>query len=119
MIDKKKRYQFRKERTSRKIKKNLNKPRLNVYRSNRHIYAQIIDDIKSETIAFASSMDKELKDKIKSTKNIETSKIIGDLVAKRAIEKGVKEVVFDRGGRVYHGRIKAVAEGARAAGLKF
>jgi len=119
MIDKNRRYQFRKERTSKKIKRNLSRPRLSVYRSNKHIYAQVVDDIKNQTIAFASSLDKELKGKIKSTKNIETSKIIGELLGKRAIEKGVKEVVFDRGGRIYHGRIKAVAEGARSAGLKF
>lgn len=120
MITKQDKYQYRKERTRKRILRGvISKPRLSVYRSHKHIYAQVVDDIKGHTIAFASSLDKELKGKLKSTKNVEASKTIGALVAKRAMEKGVKEVVFDRGGRLYHGKIKAIADAARTAGLKF
>jgi large subunit ribosomal protein L18 len=87
------------------------RPRLNVFRSNQHIYAQVIDDLKSVTIASASTLDKDL--------NIDAAQKVGELVAKRAIEKGVKSVVFDRGGYLYHGRVKALAEAAREAGLEF
>lgn len=120
MIDKRERYELRKERVKNKIRRvAFGKPRFSVYRSNKYIYAQIIDDIKGHTLVSASSLDKELKGKIKSGKNIEAAKAVGELIAKRAIEKGIKEVVFDRGGRLYHGRIKAIAETARQAGLKF
>lgn len=93
------------------------RPRLNVYRSNKHIYAQIIDDVNSVTIASASTMDKELS--LDGTSNVEAAQKVGELVAKRAVEKGVKEVVFDRGGYLYHGRVKALADAAREAGLQF
>ena len=93
--------------------------RLSVYRSLNHIYAQIIDDFKGHTVVSASSLDKELKDKKSHTGNIETAKRIGDLIAKRALGKGIKKVVFDRGGYLYHGRIKALADAAREAGLEF
>ncbi|MFC3885308.1 50S ribosomal protein L18 [Bacillus songklensis] len=93
------------------------RPRLNVYRSNKHIYAQIIDDVNSVTIASASTMDKELS--FEGTGNVDAAQKVGELVAKRAIEKGVKEVVFDRGGYLYHGRVKALADAAREAGLQF
>ena len=93
------------------------RPRLNVYRSNNHIYAQIIDDVNGVTLASASTLDKELT--INGTGNIEAAKLVGGLVAKRATEKGVTEVVFDRGGYLYHGRVKALAEAAREAGLQF
>lgn len=93
------------------------RPRLNVYRSNQHIYAQIIDDVNSVTIASASTMDKELS--LDGTSNVTAAQKVGELVAKRAVEKGVKEVVFDRGGYLYHGRVKALADAAREAGLQF
>lgn len=93
------------------------RPRLNVYRSNQHIYAQLIDDVNQVTLASASTVEKDLN--LESTGNVEAAQKIGELVAKRALEKGVKEVVFDRGGYLYHGRIKALAESAREAGLEF
>ena len=120
MISKRERYQFRKDRTRKSLQGNaFTRPRLSVYRSDKYLYAQVVDDAKGLTLAAASSLDKELKGKIKSGKNLETAKIVGALVAKRALEKGVKEVCFDRGGRIFHGRIKALAEAAREAGLKF
>ncbi len=109
----------RHERVRQKIYGTPDRPRLNVYRSNNHIYAQIIDDIAGQTIVSASTLDKELKEKLSSTHNKEASKLVGELVGKRALEKGINEVVFDRGGYIYHGRIKELAEGAREAGLKF
>lgn len=93
------------------------RPRLNVYRSNNHIYAQIIDDVNGVTLASASTLDKELT--LNGTGNIEAATLVGSLVAKRATEKGVTVVVFDRGGYLYHGRVKALAEAAREAGLQF
>lgn len=93
------------------------RPRLNVYRSNNHIYAQIIDDVNGVTLASASTLDKELT--LNGTGNIDAAKLVGGLVAKRATEKGVTVVVFDRGGYLYHGRVKALAEAAREAGLQF
>jgi len=95
------------------------RPRLNVYRSLDHIYAQVIDDTVGNTIVSASTLDKELKDKLDKTSNKEAAKLVGKLVAKRAQEKGIKEVVFDRGGYIYHGRVKELADAAREAGLKF
>ena len=92
-------------------------PRLNVYRSNKHIYAQIIDVEKGVTLVSASSNDKELK--LANGSNVEAAKQVGALVAKRALEQSITAVVFDRGGYLYHGRVQALAEGAREAGLKF
>lgn len=92
-------------------------PRLNVYRSNKHIYAQIIDDVKGVTLVSASSNDKELK--LANGSNVEAAKQVGALVAKRALEQSITAVVFDRGGYLYHGRVQALADGAREAGLKF
>lgn len=94
-------------------------PRLNVYRSEKHIYAQIINDEIGTTLVSASSLDKELNDKIKCGSNKEAAKAVGELVAKRALDKGIKTVVFDRGGYIYHGRIQELAEGARQSGLEF
>ncbi|MBU7594010.1 50S ribosomal protein L18 [Metabacillus halosaccharovorans] len=93
------------------------RPRLNVYRSNQHIYAQVIDDSNSVTLVSASTLDKDLN--LDSKSNVDAAQKVGELVAKRAIEKGVKTVVFDRGGYLYHGRVKALAEAAREAGLEF
>lgn len=95
------------------------RPRLNVFRSLTNIYAQVIDDQKGVTLVAASSLDKELKDQNVTGGNVEGAKLVGALVAKRAIEKGITTVVFDRGGYVYHGRIAALADAAREAGLKF
>ncbi|GAB4537464.1 MAG: 50S ribosomal protein L18 [Thermodesulfovibrionia bacterium] len=94
-------------------------PRLNVFKSNKHIYAQIIDDTKGHTLVSASSLDKELKGRLKTGGNINASRIVGELIARRAIEQGIKRVVFDRGGYLYHGRIKALAQAAREGGLEF
>ncbi len=95
------------------------RPRLCVYRSLKHIYAQLIDDKNGVTICSASTVDKDLKGSIKYGGNVDAAKIVGATIAKKAIEKGIKEVVFDRNGFIYHGRIKALAEAAREAGLKF
>lgn len=92
-------------------------PRLNVFRSNKNIYAQIIDDETQTTLVSASTIDKELK--VENGSNIEAAKQVGALVAKRALEKGIENVVFDRGGYLYHGRVQALADAAREAGLKF
>ena len=95
------------------------RPRLSVFRSGLHIYAQIIDDAAGTTIAAASTVDKSLKTSLKTTANIEAAKAVGKLIAERAKEKGIKDVVFDRGGYLYHGRIKALADAAREGGLNF
>ncbi|MBI5232913.1 MAG: 50S ribosomal protein L18, partial [Deltaproteobacteria bacterium] len=102
-----------------RIKGSSERPRLNVYRSNRHIYAQIIDDACGKTLVQASTLLKEIEDRVSDVKKIEAARFVGCLVAKRAIEKGIEKVVFDRSGYMYHGRVKALAEAARGAGLKF
>jgi large subunit ribosomal protein L18 len=91
--------------------------RLSVHRSSKHIYAQVIDDAKGATLAAASSLEKDMRGKTGA--NVDAAKAVGKLVAQRAVEKGVKDVVFDRGGYRYHGRIKALADAAREGGLKF
>ena len=93
--------------------------RLSVFRSSKHIYAQVIDDVKGETVVAASSIEKDLRGSLKTGANIEAAKAVGKLVAERATVKGVKDVVFDRGGYLYHGRAKALAEAAREGGLNF
>jgi large subunit ribosomal protein L18 len=95
------------------------RPRLSVFRSSLHIYAQIIDDAQGKTVASASTLDKELKGKLKTGANIDAAKEVGKLIAARATAKGVKAVAFDRGGYKYHGRIKALADAAREGGLAF
>ena len=95
------------------------RPRLSVFRSGKHIYAQVIDDRKGLTLAAASSLDKDVKGKIKTGADKGAAAEVGKLIAQRAIAAGVKEVVFDRGGYIYHGRVMALAEGAREGGLKF
>lgn len=107
----------RHRRIRRRIWGSPERPRLCVFRSNRHIYAQVVDDSQSTTLASASTLDPELKEAVKKPWNKEAAKSVGSLIAKRAMEKGIKLVVFDRGGYIYHGRIAAVAEGAREAGL--
>ena len=94
-------------------------PRLCVYRSNAHIYAQIIDDEAQTTLASASTLDKEIKGSVSVGSNIEAAKAVGKLIAERAAAKDIKVVVFDRGGYLYHGRVQALAEAAREAGLEF
>jgi large subunit ribosomal protein L18 len=95
------------------------RPRLNVFRSSSHIYAQIINDIEGKTLAAASSLDKSLRTSLKSTGGIEAAKAVGKLIAERAKAVKVSAVVFDRGGRMYHGRIKALADASREEGLQF
>jgi large subunit ribosomal protein L18 len=94
-------------------------PRLNVFRSNNHIYAQIIDDTQGQTLVSASTRDKEVRATLKTGGNIAAAKVVGQALAKRATAAGISRVVFDRGGYAYHGRIKALADVAREAGLKF
>jgi large subunit ribosomal protein L18 len=112
------RTQRRKGVTRRAVKTaGAGRPRLSVHRSSKHIYAQVIDDVKGVTVAAASSLEKD--NRSKTGANVEAAKVVGKLVAQRAIEKGVKEVVFDRGAYLYHGRIKALGDAAREGGLKF
>ncbi len=106
-------------RVRKKVSGTPEKPRLNVYRSVKHIYVQLIDDYSGTTLVAASSADKELKGKISTGGNVEAAKTVGQLVAKRASDKGVKKIVFDRGGYLFHGRIKALADAAREGGLEF
>ncbi|MEN8236732.1 MAG: 50S ribosomal protein L18 [Pseudomonadota bacterium] len=96
-----------------------NRPRLSVFKSNKHIFAQVIDDAKGSTVASASTIDKDLRAKIKNGSNAAAAQAVGKLVAGRAIKQGVKDVVFDRGGALYHGRVRALADAAREAGLAF
>ena len=93
------------------------KPRLSVFRSNTEIYVQLIDDLKGETIASASSRDKDIK--AQAANKVNKSKMVGEAIAKKAVELGIKDVTFDRSGYLYHGRVKSVADGAREGGLKF
>jgi large subunit ribosomal protein L18 len=122
-MDKLKAKAFKLARRQRRVRGKVNgtdaRPRLRVTRSNAHIYAQVIDDVAGVTIASASSLDPEVKAMIKLGSNVAAAKAVGEVVGKRAMDKGVSEVVFDRGGRLYHGRVKALADGAREAGLTF
>ena len=106
-------------RIRKKVQGTAERPRLNVYRSLNNIYAQLIDDVKGVTLVSASTLDKELKDSISHGGNKESAKLVGTLVAKRAVEAGIKRVVFDRGGYIYHGRVLELANAAREAGLEF
>ncbi len=114
----------RAERAKRSLKKKIrgtsDRPRLVVFRSLKHIYGTIVDDSQGKTILQVSSMNKEVADELKSVKGkTNVSKVVGMALAKKALEKNIQQVVFDRGGRVYHGRLKAFADGAREGGLKF
>jgi len=102
-----------------KINGTSQKPRLTVFRSNKNIYAQLIDDTKGITICSASTSETEVKAKLEKTSNVEAAKLVGQLVGTRAVEKGIKEIVFDRSGYVYHGKVQALADAAREAGLQF
>ena len=109
----------RHKRVRRKVFGTPQRPRLCVFRSSNNIYAQIIDDTNRVTLVAASSLDEAVKGAVNHTGDKEAAKMVGEMVAKKAVEKGITEVVFDRGGYIYHGRIKELAEGAREAGLKF
>jgi large subunit ribosomal protein L18 len=111
---------YRRTRTRKGLAKTAHgHPRLSVFRSLQHIHAQLIDDIKGVTVAAASTLDAELKGKLKNGGNVEAAKAVGALIAQRAKKAGVEQAVFDRGGYIYHGRVKALADAAREAGLKF
>lgn len=109
----------RHKRVRRKVSGTTQRPRLCVFRSSNNIYAQIIDDANRVTLTAASSLDAEVKGAVNHGGNKEAAKMVGEMIAKRAIEKGITEVVFDRGGYLYHGRVQVLAEAAREAGLKF
>jgi len=122
MINKISRNEARKRRHLRvrkKISGTPERPRLSVFRSAKHIYAQLIDDTRGVTLVSASTLDKELAGQIKNGGNVEAARKVGELVAKRALAKGFNKVVFDRGGYLYHGRVQALADAAREAGLDF
>src|SRR4029078_1385529 len=107
-----------------KVRQTVRRPpgeraRLSVFRSSKHIYAQVIDDARGQTLASASSLEKDMRDNLKTGANIEAAKAVGKRLAERASAKGVKQVVFDRGGYLYHGRVKALADAAREGGLDF
>ena len=116
-VDKKASREKRHLRVRKKVFGTAERPRLSVFKSEKNIYAQVIDDINGVTLVAASSLDKEFGESAGSNKD--AAKKVGELVAKKAIEKGIKVVVFDRGGYIYHGRVQELAEGAREAGLEF
>jgi len=119
-LSRKQQTQKRHKRLRRHLSGTEARPRLAVFRSNNHIYAQIIDDDAQNTICAASTLDKDLKSSLKSNAgSCDASTAVGELVAKKALSKGIKQVIFDRGGNIYHGRVKALAEAARVAGLNF
>jgi large subunit ribosomal protein L18 len=111
--------QRRHSRVRKQVSGTAERPRLAVFRSNEHIYAQLIDDVQQHTLAAASTLDADLKDKVESGSTCSASVEVGKLIAQRAISKGIKQVVFDRGGNLYHGRVKALADAAREGGLDF
>ena len=117
--NKKEQTRKRHQRVRTKISGTAESPRLAVYRSTKHIYAQLIDDVNKVTLCSASSIDKDLRDKLSHGGNVEAAKVVGEALAKKALKAGVKECVFDRGGFLYHGRVSALADAAREAGLDF
>ncbi|OIO11171.1 MAG: 50S ribosomal protein L18 [Elusimicrobia bacterium CG1_02_63_36] len=120
MKDKKIRLEFRKIRTRRKLRQAANGlPRLSIHRSLKAFYAQVIDDASGKTLVAVASTAKDIRGERKSSKNTDDAKQVGKLIAERALKAGIEKVVFDRGSMVYHGRVKALAEAAREAGLKF
>ena len=122
MVSKTSRQEVRAEK-HRRIRSRLSgtadRPRLAVFRSNDHMYAQIIDDTVGNTIVSASTLDKDVKAELEKTNNVEAAAYLGKVIAKKALDKGIKEVVFDRGGYIYQGKVAALAEAAREAGLDF
>ena len=122
MVSKKSKAEIRVKKHNRmrnRISGTAERPRLCVFRSNNHMYAQIIDDVAGNTLVAASTLEKEVSAKLEKTNNVDAAAYVGTVVANRAIEKGIKEVIFDRGGFLYHGKIAALAEAAREAGLEF
>jgi len=109
----------RQVRVRTKVRGTAERPRLSVFRSARHITAQIIDDVSNTTLVYASTNVKDVSDGLKYTGNVDAAKAVGEVIAKKALEKNIKQVVFDRNGFLYHGRIKALADAAREAGLSF
>jgi large subunit ribosomal protein L18 len=109
----------RQKRVRKKVKGSQERPRLCVFRSTRHIYVQLIDDIQKNTMVAASTMSPELREQVKGKNKIEAAKLVGKEVAQKALAKGISKVIFDRNGFLYHGRIKALSESAREAGLEF
>lgn len=109
----------RQKRVRGKISGTAERPRMNIFRSSKHIYVQVIDDIAGVTLASCSTMDKEIVSKIADKTKKDASKLVGEVIGKRCLDKGITNVVFDRGGFIYTGRVQEVAEGARAAGLQF
>ena len=118
-IKKQKNRTQRKRRIRSNITGNSECPRMSVYRSLNHLYAQLIDDTASKTILSVSTLSKELKGKLEKTGNVDAARAVGELLAEKALEINIKKVVFDRNGFLYHGRVKALADGARAKGLEF
>ncbi len=120
MMKPKELFERRRQRVRTRLRATANgRPRLSVFRSSKHIYAQVIDDAQGVTLTAASSIDKELRGQLKTGADIEAAKAVGTLLAQRALAKGVSTVVFDRGGYIYHGRVKALADAAREGGLAF
>lgn len=119
ILSRKQQTQKRHRRLRRHLSGTAVRPRLAVFRSNSHIYAQIIDDEACSTLCSASTLDKDLRQKLERSSTCSASEAVGSLVAERALAKGIKTVVFDRGGNLYHGRVKALAEAARNEGLEF
>ncbi len=122
MVNKKSRAEVRMKKHKRirnRFSGTAQRPRLAVFRSNNHMYAKIIDDTAGHTLLAASTLEKDVKAELEKTNNVEAAAYLGTVIGKRAIEKGITEVVFDRGGFIYHGKIAALAEAAREAGLKF
>lgn len=113
------RLELRRHRVRKDISGSAERPRLNIYKSSKHIYAQVVDDSIGKTLVAISTVSKEFKDKKVKSYTLEAAKIVGNLIAEKAQQAGVKKVVFDRGGNRYHGRIKNLAEGAREKGLEF
>ena len=112
--------QKRRQRIRTKLKQVANgRPRLSIHRTGQHIYAQVIDDVNSKTVVCASSLEKDVRDTVKNTSNKEAAATVGKRVAEKAVKAGIKEVVFDRSGFLYHGRVKALGDAAREAGLVF
>ncbi len=109
----------RHRRIRRKVSGSATRPRLAIFRSHQHIYAQVIDDLEQHTLAAASTVEPDLKSKFGHGRTKEAAAAVGEFVAKRAIEAGITQVVFDRGGNLYHGRVQALADAAREAGLEF
>ena len=106
-------------KVSKRISGTPERPRMAVFRSNNHMYVQVIDDVAGHTLVSASTLQGEVKEGLEKTNNIDAAAKLGSVIAKRAIDKGIKTVVFDRGGYIYHGKVKALAEAAREAGLEF